>query len=320
MSTPPDDPSRPATPDAFGGEPRRRPAALDAIGGELRRTAARDAARSAPRRWWSRGRRPLVVLVALAVPSAAVAAVVQRSDVPAPRPADVPRESQVVAASVAVSALRVPDPAGGYPWTVRTARSLGGQRCITIGQIDDDERFGIVGRDGRFRTLADGIVDACADADGPGPWISGARTLAGTTDRPAVTVVSALFAAPVRNATVTTSDGPATPARSDDASRTLLAVLPADDNGPMTIRARYASGDTVRVPIGRSALTLAAGDQPGRWRFEADTSRTRRVLCAAVGSADGRNLAADRSIGLWGPRAATGRVRPPPTRSRQPSA
>lgn len=293
-----------------------RPAALEAIGAELRRTAARDATRPGAGRFGTVGRpraagrgrlrRPLILLPALLVPAAAVAAVVGGGAIDAPRKADVPREAQVVASTVRVSSIRVVDPAGGPPWTLRTARSAGGQRCLTVGQVDGD-RFGIVGLDGRFRTLAAGIVDACADASGPGPWLAGARTLAGAENRPAVTVVGALFPGPAGDATVETAGGgPATEAprsatrtagatttgtasgrtpaarksrAATDGDGALLAVLPGDAAvlRPVIVTPR-AGGGTQRTPLVRSQDTLIAGPR-SRWRVESSgTPRSRACV------------------------------------------
>lgn len=258
-----------------------RPAALDAIGAELRRTATRDAAGGTAVGRARRLRRPLVLLPALLLPAAAVAAVVGGGAIEAPRTADVPRESQVVAGSVRVSSLRVADPAGGPPWTIRTARSAGGQRCSTVGQVDG-RRFGIVGLDGRFRTLADGIVDACADAAGPGPWLAGARTLAGAAGRPGVTLVSALLPERPAGAVVRTAGGTrATPAATDDGGA-LLAVVPGDaaELRPELV-ARRAGGGTLRIPFVRTRETLVAGPR-SRWRLEASGTPRRRACVQLV--------------------------------------
>jgi hypothetical protein len=45
--------------------------------------------------------------------------------------------------------LRVPDPAGGPPWGMRTVRTTRGLGCVQVGRVVDD-KLGVLGRNGAF--------------------------------------------------------------------------------------------------------------------------------------------------------------------------
>lgn len=71
--------------------------------------------------------------------------------------------------------LRVPDPAGGPPWGMRTVRTTRGLGCVQIGRVVEGKlgvlgQNGAFGDDGRFHELpADGLTEAyCEQPDGAG--------------------------------------------------------------------------------------------------------------------------------------------------------
>jgi hypothetical protein len=150
-----------------------------------------------------RSRRPplrsLLLAAALLVVTAGSAAggtllALRGSVIPAPQA--VPPEQTPAAGTSRVASLRVADPqAGLLPWTVRVARSETGLLCSTVGQIDHDGTFGLVGLDGRFRTIAEGVSDSCGAARPGGVSLIGARVLDAARRDDVRTVVSGVAAA-----------------------------------------------------------------------------------------------------------------------------
>ncbi len=107
------------------------------------------------RRLQSRRARPAVVAIAIAIGGgtalAATGALRTGSSVSA-EVAAVPseREGTVIASSVHVLPLRVPDPAGGPAWGLRVARTSRGLLCVEPGRVVDG-RVGVIGADGAFK-------------------------------------------------------------------------------------------------------------------------------------------------------------------------
>ncbi|HTY97981.1 MAG TPA: hypothetical protein VMB91_13135 [Solirubrobacteraceae bacterium] len=58
-------------------------------------------------------------------------------------------EGTVIASSVRLLPLRVPDPGGGPPWGLRAARTSRGLLCVEVGRVVGG-RIGVLGRDGAF--------------------------------------------------------------------------------------------------------------------------------------------------------------------------
>ncbi len=107
------------------------------------------------RRLNSRRARPAVVAIAFAIGGgtalAATGALRTGSSVSA-EVAAVPSEAEgtVIASSVHVLPLRVPDPAGGPAWGLRVLRTSRGLLCVEPGRVVDG-RVGVIGVDGAFR-------------------------------------------------------------------------------------------------------------------------------------------------------------------------
>lgn len=125
--------------------------ALRALRDELDRLARRDEAQAIPRRRWG------VLMGGLAVVSASGAALAA-SGVLTGSPVRDPGHQKltahagdgvVVASSAKLLALRVPDPAGGPPWALRTLRTTRALGCVQLGRVVDGQ-FGVLGQDGAF--------------------------------------------------------------------------------------------------------------------------------------------------------------------------
>jgi hypothetical protein len=92
--------------------------------------------------------------------AAATLLVLRGSVIPGPTPTNVQPQMTPLVRTLHVEPVRAADPAGGAPWGVRIAHSETGLLCTAAGQIVGG-RFGIVGLDGRFRTLAPTFADGC---------------------------------------------------------------------------------------------------------------------------------------------------------------
>lgn len=156
----------------------------DLVDAARRRAAARSSA-PAPGRVRSRWpRRPplrsLLLAAALLVLLAGTAAggtllALRGSVIPAPDA--VPPEQTPAPGTSRVAPIRAADPQHGLlPWTIRVAQSETGLLCSTVGQVDpSDGAFGLVGLDGRFRKIAEGVSDSCGVVRDGGVTLIGAR-------------------------------------------------------------------------------------------------------------------------------------------------
>lgn len=102
------------------------------------------------------------------------------------------RADDAVAASVRLIA-RTSDPHGGPDWAVRAYTGATGLRCLSLGRLDDQQRFGRIGEDGQIRELGADDSGSCADpAQAPSqlmvsraaetPQTPASSTLFGTVD------------------------------------------------------------------------------------------------------------------------------------------
>lgn len=128
---------------------------IDGLEHDLVEAAARRyPAGKSPRRTLRSVLLGLAIFLGISGPAAVATAVVLRNTViEPPATADAGREQTPVADSEVVSALRAADPGSEPPWTIRVARGQTGLVCTTVGQVRGGA-FGLVGTDGRFRTLA----------------------------------------------------------------------------------------------------------------------------------------------------------------------
>jgi hypothetical protein len=169
-----------------------------------RRRHARTALSGAPRARGSAARRtfprrpPLrslllaaALLVLLAGTAAGGTLLALRGSV-IPAPDAVPPEQTPAPGTSRVASLRAADPQPGLlPWTVRVAQSETGLLCSTVGQVDPaDGTFGLVGLDGRFRPIAEGVSDSCGAVRRHGVSLIGARVFDARARANVRTVVS----------------------------------------------------------------------------------------------------------------------------------
>jgi hypothetical protein len=226
----------------------------------------RGAQRNATRRWRrpARARPPLrslvlaAALLVLMAGSAAGATLLALRGTVIPVPQAVPPEQTPVAGSSHVASVRAVDPRpGALPWTVRVARSETGLLCSTVGQIDREGTFGLVGLDGRFRAIADGVSDSCGTArPGGGVALVGARIFDAEQRANVRTVVSGVgVAADVRHVDVTTVAGTRRVPVLDGAFAVALRGYPEDLGIRATIT--LAGGRRETHDFGRSAFVTS---------------------------------------------------------------
>jgi hypothetical protein len=145
----------------------------------------------------------LAVLAGIGGSAAVATAVVLRSTVIEPPAAvDAGPEQTIVPGSAVVSALRAADPGTEPPWTIRVARGATGLVCTTVGEVQNGT-FGLLGTDGRFRTLAPGVVDACGVTQSGKASLMGARVLAASGDGGIRTVLNGVAGPDLRAVTAT---------------------------------------------------------------------------------------------------------------------
>lgn len=187
-------------------EPRFR--ALDAFAGELDRAIAREQRRRVPR-LRALGPLTLALLATLCVTGVAAAAsfLLTGSPIPGAHTRDVPDEATPLRETARLMGLDAPDPGGGRPWDLRVSRSRTGQLCTAVGQVADG-RLGIVGLDGRFRTLPQLGYDTCGQDLGATPALLGARVFDAPRREDVRTVVSGVAGTGVTEVIV---DGPGGP-------------------------------------------------------------------------------------------------------------
>ena len=186
---------------------------VDGLERDLVEAARRRAAAPAPLPFRVRApRRSLLLAAALLVlmaGSAAGATLLALRGAVIPAPQAVPPEQRPAAGTARVSAIRVRDPQPGLPpWTVRVARGETGLLCSTVGQVDGSGTFGLVGLDGRFRAISDGVSDSCGAVRPGEVSLIGARIFDAKTRTDVRTVISGVGASgAIAHVEVTTAAG-----------------------------------------------------------------------------------------------------------------
>lgn len=257
---------------------------LGDFGAQLDRVAVRDARHAV---WWRR--RPggslllaSVVTVGVAGSAAAATLVALRATViPGPEAAAVAPEMRVRQATVRVASLRVADPAGALAWTVRSVRSVTRETCLTVGQRRGDT-FGLVGLDGRFRTLDPAIVDGCTSST-TGLALSGARVLDGRRREDVRTIVYGLVGRDVRRVDLRT--GSTTGRLAVEGGRFLAVLRGYPEDRPVRLTAVTANGARTQEFGSSRRLSPQTGGLPALRLsgFVVDTART--TDCVGVGPA-----------------------------------
>jgi hypothetical protein len=185
-----------------------------------------------------------------ATAAAATFAGLRATVIPGPSPEDVAPEMTVRPGSTHVLGLRVRDPSDHTVWTLRRARNRAGELCLTVGQTRLGT-FGLVGLDGRFRTLAPAFVDGCGTSQSDQAAILGARVFAAASRGGVRTAVYGQGGAGLRGVTVATSDGSKrTVAVADGAFLAVSTGYPEDR--PLTVTLRFAGGRRQSQTFGAS--------------------------------------------------------------------
>jgi hypothetical protein len=268
---------------------------LDELGDVLSARMRAAAGHRARRRWW-RPRvsgRALAVAIAIAVPAAGASAagtlLVLRGDViPAPR-ATAPEQTPQPG-SGRLAAVRAADPAAARPpWALRLATSKTGLVCSTVGQVVDG-RFGIVGLDGRFRPLAEGVVDSCSVRRTDAASLVGARVFAADRDAEVRTVVSGVAGDALRAVTVQARG--ATRHVAVGAGGTFVAAyagLPEDL--ALVVALRFADGHVERHGFGVGPMVFADPAGGHAWRLQSGGIGGDDRTCITVVNARQRSTA-----------------------------
>lgn len=186
--------------------------------------------------------------------------------IPGPAVRDVPRDQLPLPGTTRLTGLTADDPvAGRPPWALRLARSSTGLLCSTVGQLEDG-RFGLVGLDGRFRTLPERIVDACGERlAGARASLIGARVFDAQDPQEVRTVVNGVAGPALRAVSIEVRGrARAVPVGSGG---TFLAVLPGypEDSG-VQATLRFASGRTETHPLARSATVVPDPEGGQAWK------------------------------------------------------
>lgn len=270
---------------------------IEGLEQDLVAAARRQAAGEAPRpvrprgdgrRWRWSGRTLAVALVlgsGVATATAATTiAVLRGSVIPAPAAQDVPREQTPVPSTARVSALRAADPQAGIPpWTLRIARSDTGYLCSTVGQVQDGA-FGLVGLDGRFRTLAPGVTDSCGQEQRGGASLVGARVFAGRRPADVRTVVSGVAGDDLRSVLLRTARGERVVPHRPDGAFAAVERGYAEDLG-VEVTLTFADGHRERHALGRDpAVVLDPGGGPA-WLARGYITSGDARDCASFGAA-----------------------------------
>lgn len=223
------------------------------------------------RRWRWSGRTLAVALVlgtgTATATAAATVAVLRGSVIPAPAARDVPREQTPVPSTARVSALRVADPHRGVPpWTLRIARSDTGYLCSTVGQVRGGA-FGLVGLDGRFRTLAAGVTDSCGQEQRTGASLVGARVFAGRRPADVRTVVSGIAGPRLRTVVLATATGRRAVAHRPDGAFAAVERGYPEDLG-LDVVLTFADGHRERHALGRDPSVVLDPAGGPAWKPE----------------------------------------------------
>lgn len=228
----------------------------------------------------------LAAALALIVAGSAMAGtlyVLRGSPIPAPDERDAGAAQTVEPGTSSVLPMRAADPAGGPAWALRVARSRTGSVCSTVGQVVAGE-FGLVGLDGRFRRLADGVVDSCGLERRGASSLIGARVLDASRPADVRTVVSGVAGADLRSVTVDAAGRRSSPAIGPGGTF-VVALRGFPENLGVDVRLAFAGGRTERHPLGVSRFVTPdpAGDRA--WKTAAFTVDGYAGACVAVRSA-----------------------------------
>lgn len=167
------------------------------------------------------------------------------SPIPGPKAEDTQPSMTPRLDSLRVLDLRANDPAGGgaLPFALRTGESESGQVCASVGQVDGSD-FGIVGEDGRFRTLPKDFVDSCGSPTDDDAAVAGARVLDAKRYDDVRTVVYGAGAKDLKSAAVV-ARGTTTPLKVEDGAFVGVVKNYPEDVG-LQLRMRIGDHTVVR--------------------------------------------------------------------------
>jgi hypothetical protein len=263
---------------------------IDGLERDLVEAARRRAEAPAPTRVPFRARAPrrslllAAALLVLMAGSAAGATLLALRGAVIPAPQAVQPEQTPAAGTARISALRAQDPQPGLlPWTVRVARGETGLLCSTVGQVDASGTFGLVGLDGRFRALSDGVSDSCGAVRAGGVSLIGARIFDAAARADVRTVVSGVGAADaIARVDVTTGSGATR--RVPVIDGVFVAVLrgyPEDLGIRATVT--YKNGRREVHDFGRSAFVVTDPLGGPAWKLSAFSTSGDARACVSFG-------------------------------------
>lgn len=233
----------------------------------------------------------LIVSLSAGSATAGTLLVLRGSVIPAPAERDARPEQTPVPSSSTVAAVRSADPAGALPWALRIARSRTGFVCSTVGQ-HDGRRFGLVGLDGRFRTLAEGIVDGCGQALDNAASLVGARVFDAARAADVRTVVYGVAGDELRSASITAA-GTRRDVEFAGSGIFVAALRGYPEDLALTVALRFDDGHVERHPFGTSGFVVP--DTAGGRAWKIDTFAFGRAIPQGCARPSARRSAACRS-------------------------
>ncbi|MDQ3631764.1 MAG: hypothetical protein M3417_10965, partial [Actinomycetota bacterium] len=187
------------------------------------------------------------------------------------------------AGSARVLGRRVADPDGGPAWALRLSRTGSGLTCSTVGQ-ERGGSFGLVGLDGRFRSLAEGVVDGCGPRRRNFTTLLGVRVFAAARRRDVRSVLYVVGGPELRSATVVTASGTrSVPLDGDHAGLYVLRTYPEDLG--LQVDLRYADGHVERRALGRSPFVVTDPEGGPAYRTRVSGTGLSRTTCVSFAAA-----------------------------------
>ncbi|HTE62937.1 MAG TPA: hypothetical protein VK631_21465, partial [Solirubrobacteraceae bacterium] len=203
---------------------------------------------------------PLSAGLALGCAAAAAAATylaVAASGIAPVRDSALPPEQRVAPGSAQLLDLRAADPdPGADPWGMRLSRSQAVLLCGTVGQVADGT-LGVVGLDGRFRSLPDANADACGEEVPGGVSLLGTRIFDADRHRDVRTVINGVAGPDLERVTISIRGGPARAVEHSPEGAFLLAargypdvLRPGRAGGYLTLTGAEASVAGLSIEAG----------------------------------------------------------------------
>jgi hypothetical protein len=192
---------------------------------------------------------------------------------------DLPPEQRVAPGTSAVLELRARDPDGAAPpWALRLAHSRTGLLCGTVGQVEGG-LFGIVGLDGRFRTLPEANADACGQEQRGGVSLLGTRVFDADRTDAVRTVLYGVASERLEAVTVATRGGRPRPLRHSSEGAFVLAFSGYPEDVQPVVRLRWSGERTRRIALASSPSVVPDPLGGQAWKLESfSTGRPSRTI------------------------------------------